>query len=103
MLLKNKNAIIYGGGGAVGGAVASAFARGLQSGDYRAAVKALNAVEQKRGSIAPYTAKKYAPTLCAAAARVTPSGRIRRQLTPWRIFWYLLLMSFTVGRCKGWH
>jgi NAD(P)-dependent dehydrogenase (short-subunit alcohol dehydrogenase family) len=27
MLLKNKNAIIYGGGGAVGGAVASAFAR----------------------------------------------------------------------------
>jgi 3-oxoacyl-[acyl-carrier protein] reductase len=27
MLLKNKNAVIYGGGGAIGGAVARAFAR----------------------------------------------------------------------------
>jgi NAD(P)-dependent dehydrogenase (short-subunit alcohol dehydrogenase family) len=27
MLLKNKNAVIYGAGGAVGGAVARAFAR----------------------------------------------------------------------------
>ena len=27
MLLQNKNAVIYGGGGAVGGAVAKAFAR----------------------------------------------------------------------------
>ena len=27
MLLENKNAIIYGAGGAIGGAVASAFAR----------------------------------------------------------------------------
>ncbi len=28
MLLENKNAVIYGGGGAIGGAVARAFARG---------------------------------------------------------------------------
>jgi NAD(P)-dependent dehydrogenase (short-subunit alcohol dehydrogenase family) len=27
MLLKNKNAVIYGGGGAIGGAVARVFAR----------------------------------------------------------------------------
>ena len=27
MLLQNKNAVIYGGGGAIGGAVARAFAR----------------------------------------------------------------------------
>ncbi len=27
MLLKDKNAVIYGGGGAIGGAVARAFAR----------------------------------------------------------------------------
>jgi 3-oxoacyl-[acyl-carrier protein] reductase len=27
MLLENKNAVIYGGGGAIGGAVARAFAR----------------------------------------------------------------------------
>ncbi len=27
MLLQNKNAVIYGGGGAIGGAVAGAFAR----------------------------------------------------------------------------
>jgi len=27
MLLKNKNAVIYGGGGAIGGAVARTFAR----------------------------------------------------------------------------
>jgi NAD(P)-dependent dehydrogenase (short-subunit alcohol dehydrogenase family) len=27
MLLENKNAIVYGGGGAIGGAVARAFAR----------------------------------------------------------------------------
>ena len=73
MLLENKNAVIYGGGGSIGGAVARAFAREgarvFLAGRTPATLKDV-------GNVAAFAASDWARSMTAAIVNISSGSLI---------------------------
>jgi NAD(P)-dependent dehydrogenase (short-subunit alcohol dehydrogenase family) len=65
MLLENKNAVIYGAGGAIGGAVASTFAR--EEANVHLRWPRRSAPLEDVGKVAAFAASDHARTMTATA------------------------------------
>jgi NAD(P)-dependent dehydrogenase (short-subunit alcohol dehydrogenase family) len=74
MLLKDKTAIIYGGGGAVGGAVAKAFAR--EGAHVFLAGRIAEKLERVAADAAALLASDYARGMTATLANVTCGAQV---------------------------